>query len=119
MNPFKMKCKFLAPVALLLLSGCAEMVKKNYAPTRSGTVRYNTGWMMAEKNREKALEEMRSYCGPARPQLMSEQSQSEFTGHSSSNTSVQSDSLYTSTTAEKTNYVYLNFKCVKNNRRKG
>ena len=56
--------KLMLPAALLLLSGCAQIVTKNYSPTRGGTVKYNTGWFMAEKNRAKAIEEMNAYCFP-------------------------------------------------------
>ena len=81
----KTQLKILAPLAILLLSGCAEMVKKNYGSNRGGTVRYTTGWFLDEKNRAKAMEEMQSYCRPGRAQLVSEKIESEFTGNSYSN----------------------------------
>ena len=109
----KTSFKLLLPAALLLLSGCAEMVKKDYRPTRGGTVRYSTGWFLADKNREKAVEEMKAYCSPGRPQLMGENSQREFTGQTYSNSNVSNDHISTSSTQSQEKYIYMHFKCVK------
>jgi len=109
----KTSFKLLLPAALLLLSGCAEMVKKEYKPVRGGTVRYSTGWFLADKNREKAVEEMKAYCAPGQANLMAENAQKEFTGYSHSNTDIYNNSMSTSTTQSQENYIYLHFRCVK------
>ena len=98
----------------LLLSGCAvQMVKKNYTPTKGGTVRYSTGWFMADHNRSKAIEEMKQYCSPGRAQLIAEDSKKELTGQSYSNSRVERNSVDTTTTQGQEGYIYLHFKCVK------
>ena len=109
--------KLIFATSMLLLTSCAQIVKKDYAPTRGGTVKYSTAWFMAEKNREKALEEMRGYCGAARPRIMSEDSKREFTGGSTSNSNSSGDSTYTSTHQESEGVIYLHFKCVANPKR--
>ena len=97
----------------LSLSGCAEMVTKTYSPQRGGTVRYSTGWFLAGKNRAKAMDEMKSYCGQQRAVLLAENNQKEFTGTSQSNSTFTNGGMSTSTTQGSNNYVYLHFKCVK------
>ena len=67
---------------------------------------------MGEKNRAKAIEQMRKYCGPNRAKLLSEDSKAEFTGQSHSNTSYSNHSAYTSTSQDRTGYVYLHSKCL-------
>lgn len=99
--------------SMLLMAGCAQMVKKSYHPVRGGTVKYSTAWFLGDKNREKAVEEMKLYCGRQRAQLLSEDSKIEFTGNSSSRSQSNGDgSSYTSTNASKEGYVYMHFKCV-------
>jgi hypothetical protein len=104
---------FLIAISFLL-SGCAvEMVKKNYAPAKGGTIRYSTGWFMADHNRSKAIEEMKDYCLPGKAQLLAEDSKKELTGQSYSNSRVDRNSLDTTTTQGQEGYVYLHFRCVK------
>ncbi|HEX7673166.1 MAG TPA: hypothetical protein VF412_03295 [Bdellovibrio sp.] len=100
--------------AVFLLSGCAvEMVRKTYSPVKGGTIRYSTGWFMAEKNRAKAMDEMNTYCSPAHVLLLAEDSKQEFTGQSYSNSSVNKNNVDTTTTQGQEGFVYLHFKCVK------
>lgn len=103
-------------MSALGLSSCAEMVVKNYSPQRGGTVRYSTGWFLADKNRAKAVEEMKTYCQPSRPKLLAENSQREFTGVSKSNSTIGNKTVDTTTTASSENYVYMHFKCVSSKR---
>lgn len=104
--------KLSLPLALLLLSGCASMVNKTYSPERRGTVRYNTGWFLADSNRAKAVEQMREFCSPGRPVLLSEDSRSEFTGQSYSNATVDKNRINGTSTQAKENNVYMHFKCI-------
>jgi hypothetical protein len=97
-----------------LVSSCAvDMVKKTYSPTRSGTIRYSTGWFMADSNRQKAITEMNQYCSPGKGRIVSEESAEHFTGQSYSTTEFGKKTMNTSSSQAKENYVYLHFKCVK------
>jgi hypothetical protein len=109
----KASLKFILPVCLLLLSGCAQIVTKNYAPYRGGTVKYNTGWFMAEKNREKAVEEMNQYCAPGRPQILREDSKLEGTGQVYTNGSSSGKNFSSTSTESKEANMYIQFKCTK------
>lgn len=101
-------------LATIFLSGCAvEMVKKDYSPAKGGTIRYSTGWFMADHNRSKAIEEMNGYCSPGKAKLLAEDSRKEFTGQSYSNSRVDKNSVDTTTTQGQEGYVYLHFRCVK------
>lgn len=102
---------FALPLALLATTGCAQLVSKTYKPYRGGTVRYSTGWFMAEKNRAKAVEEMKSYCSPSRPVLMAEDTREEFTGYSHSTSRASKNNVYTDTSQSKENNIYMHFKC--------
>gem|GEM_PF-3863113 len=103
--------KCLLPLAILLTSGCASMVNKTYSPERRGTVRYNTGWFLENSNRSKAIEQMREFCFPGRPVLLSEDSRSEFTGQSFSNATIEKNRVNGTSTQAKENNVYMHFKC--------
>ncbi len=96
-----------------VLSSCAvEMVRKTYVPTKGGTVRYSTGWFMAENNRTKAMTEMNQYCAPGRSQILSEDSREEFTGQTYSNSRVRNKSISTTSTQGKEGAMSLHFRCV-------
>ena len=98
-------------MAILNLTACAEMTTKNYGNRKSGTVKYSEGWMMAEKNRSKALELADEFCNPSRAKVVSENNRSEFTGRTTS-TQQQTGSFITgesNQTREKN--VYLHFVC--------
>jgi hypothetical protein len=110
----KASLKIILPACLLLLSGCAQIVTKTYAPNRGGTVKYNTGWFMADKNREKAIEEIKQYCGPrARPQILRENSKLEGTGQVFTNGSTKGNSYSSTSTESKEANMYIQFNCVK------
>lgn len=109
-----MKNCILLLLSLGFLSSCAvDMVKKTYSPTRSGTIRYSTGWFMADSNRQKAIAEMDQYCSPGKGRIVSEESAEHFTGQSYSTTEFGKKTMNTSSSQAKENYVYLHFKCVK------
>ncbi|MGZ3749222.1 MAG: hypothetical protein ACXVB1_03985 [Pseudobdellovibrionaceae bacterium] len=109
----KASLKFILPACLLLLSGCAQIVTKNYTPNRGGTVKYNTGWFMADKNREKAIEEMNQYCAPGRPQILREDSRLEGTGQVFTNGSTSGNTYSSTSTESKEANMYIHFRCVK------
>ena len=110
----KSALKMVLPACLLLLSGCAQIVTKNYSPTRGGIVKYNTGWFMADKNREKAMEEMKQFCGPrVRPQILREDSRVEGTGQVHTNGSTNGNSFSSTATESKESNINIHFKCVK------
>ena len=109
----KTSLKLILPACLLLLSGCAQIVTKNYSPYRGGVVKYNTGWFLADKNREKAMEEMNQYCAPGRAQILREDSKLEGTGQVNTNGSTNGNSYSSTSTESKEANVYINFKCTK------
>lgn len=110
----KASLKLILPAWLLLLSGCAQIVTKNYAPNRGGTVKYNTGWFMADKNREKAIEKMKQYCGPGgRPQILREDSKLEGTGQVFTSGSTRGNNYSSTSTESKEANMYIHFKCTK------
>ncbi|WP_413287858.1 hypothetical protein [Bdellovibrio sp. HCB337] len=109
----KTSLKLVLPAFLLLLSGCAQIVTKNYAPTRGGTVKYNTGWFLADKNREKAIEEMRHYCAPGRPQILREDSRLEGTGQVFTSGSTRGNNYSSTSTESKEANMYIHFRCAK------
>lgn len=96
-----------------LLSGCAQIVTKNYSPTRGGVVKYNTGWFMAETNRKKAVEEMDQYCSPGRPQILREDSRLESTGQTMHSGSTSGNSYSGNSTQVQEANIYIQFRCVK------
>jgi uncharacterized protein YceK len=98
---------------LLLLSGCAQIVTKNYSPYRGGVVKYNTGWFMADKNREKAVEEMQNYCLPGRPEILREDSKLESMGQVYTSGTNHGDGFSSTSTESKEANMYIQFKCVK------
>lgn len=89
------------------------MVTKTYGPSRGGVVKYNTGWFMAEKNRSKAIEEMKSYCSPGRPKIFQEDSKLESTGQVYTTGKTQKDRFSSTSTEAKEANMYIHFKCVK------
>jgi hypothetical protein len=109
----KTPSKLILLAAMLGLSACAEVVKKNYSPSRSGVVRYSTGWFLADKNREKALEEIKGFCGSSRYLLKSEENRKEFTGQSYTNSETNGNHSSGTTTQGSEGFVYLRFQCRK------
>jgi hypothetical protein len=99
-----------------MLLGCAEVTSKTYGARKTVTVKYSTGWFMAEKNRSKAVETARQYCQPGQAVLVREDNKAEFTGKTY--TSQRTDGNYTSgeATQAKEDNVYLHFVC---NRQRG
>lgn len=100
-------------VLSLSLSGCAQLVTKTYKPRRGGVVKYNTGWLMAEKNRAKALELAAEHCQPHKVSILSEDNRSEFTGTSRTRGEVKGNAYEGTTSQDKENSVYVKFNCVR------
>ncbi len=101
---------------VVFTSGCAQIVTKTHSPTRGGVVKYNTGFFMADKNREKALEEMKAYCSPGRAQMLREDSKLESTGQGYTSGNNRGDSFSSTATESKEANMYIQFRCVKSSR---
>ncbi|AHI06641.1 hypothetical protein BDW_10705 [Bdellovibrio bacteriovorus W] len=108
-----MKLKLLFPVGMLMLSGCAQLVTKEYSPQRGGVVKYSTAWFLGEKNRAKALEEMQAHCAPGKPHITREDSRREGTGQVVTNGSTQGSSFSSTSTESQEENIYIHFKCSK------
>lgn len=108
-----MKLKFLFPIAMLMLSGCAQLVTKNYSPQRGGIVKYSTAWFLGDKNRAKAIEEMQAHCSPGKPLITREDSRLESTGQVYTQGSTQGKNFSSTSTESQEQNVYIHFKCSK------
>lgn len=105
--------KIALPLVFLGLSSCAQLVTKTYSPTRSGVVKYSTGWFMGDKNREKAVEEMKTFCRPGRAKIVQEDSKFESTGQVYTTGQNKKDRFSSTSTEGREENMYIHFKCVK------
>lgn len=108
----KNSLQFLLPcLSVLMLSGCAQLVTKNYSPQRSGVVKYSTAWFLGDKNRAKAIEEMNQFCGSTRAQILREDSKIESTGQTRTSGRTSGNKFSSTSTQSREGFVYLHFKC--------
>lgn len=103
-------------LSVLVSVGCAQLVKRTYEPVRGGTVKYSTSWPLGDKNREKAMEEMKSYCGNQRARIVSERSEIELNGDSRSTSRRDGNITHSETRSNKESVAYMDFKCVSSKR---
>jgi len=107
----KMLLIVLPAVLTVLLSGCAQLVTKQYGANKGGTVKYNKELFMTEKNRKKAVTVANDYCAPGRATILSEEERVESNGYSSTETRHKGSKSYSSTRESRSATIYMNFRC--------